>query len=54
MRYPPRMLWPIVVILLLLWLLGFLFQVFGALIHVLLVVVLIVVIYRLITTRRTT
>ena len=46
------MLWTIVVILLLLWFLGFLLQAFGGLIHLLLTVALVIVIYRLITGRR--
>jgi len=45
------MLWTIVVILLALWLLGFLLHVAGALIHLLLVVAIIVIAYRLITGR---
>jgi len=46
------MLWTIVVILLLLWFLGFLLKLFGGLIHVLLIVALVIVIYRLVTGRR--
>ncbi len=46
------MLWTIVVILLALWLLGFLLHVAGALIHLLLVVAVIVILYRWITGRR--
>jgi hypothetical protein len=47
------MLWTIVVILVILWLLGFgVFHVAGGLIHLLLVVAVIVVLYRLITGRR--
>jgi hypothetical protein len=46
------MLWTIVVILVLLWFLGFLLKAFGGLIHILLIVALIVVIYRLVTNRR--
>ena len=45
------MLWTIVIILLALWLLGFLLHVAGALIHLLLVVAIIVIAYRLITGR---
>lgn len=52
MRYPPAMLWTIVVILLALWLLGLILRAFGGLIHLLLIVALIVVIYRLATNRR--
>ena len=46
------MLWTIVVILLILWLLGFGFHVAGGLIHLLLVVALIVILFRLISGRR--
>ena len=47
------MLWTIVIILLVLWLLGFLvFPVAGGLIHLLLVIAVIVVVYRLITGRK--
>lgn len=47
------MLWTIVIILLVLWLLGFLvFPVAGSLIHLLLVIAVIVVVYRLITGRK--
>lgn len=47
------MLWTIVLILLVLWLLGFLvFPVAGGLIHILLVVALIVVLVRLFTGRK--
>lgn len=47
------MLWTIVVILVVLWLLGFLvFPIGGGLIHILLVIAVIVVIYNLITGRR--
>lgn len=52
MRYAPGMLWTIVVILLALWLLGFVLRAFGGLIHLLLIVALIIVIYRLVTNRR--
>ena len=47
------MLWTIVVILLLLWLLGFSLKIAGGLIHILLVIALIVVVFRLLTGRRT-
>jgi hypothetical protein len=47
------MLWTIVVILLLLWLLGFSFHVAGSLIHLLLVVAVVVVVINLVTGRRT-
>ena len=47
------MLWTIVVVLLILWALGFVaFHVGGTLIHLLLVVALIVVIYRVLTRRK--
>jgi hypothetical protein len=50
-EYGGAMLWTIVVILLALWLLGFLLHVAGALIHLLLVVAIIVIVYRFITGR---
>ena len=46
------MLWTVVVILVVLWLLGFGFHVAGGLIHLLLVIAVIVVLYQLITGRR--
>ena len=47
------MLWGLIVILLILWLLGFLVvPVGGALIHILLVIALIVLIYQLVTGQR--
>jgi hypothetical protein len=46
------MLWTIVVLLLILWLLGFTMHVAGGLIHILLVVALVVVVLRLLTGRR--
>jgi len=46
------MLWTIVVVLLILWVLGFALEVAGGLIHLLLVVALIVVAFRLLTGRR--
>lgn len=46
------MLWTIVVLLLVLWLLGFTMHVAGGLIHVLLVIALVVVVLRLLTGRR--
>lgn len=46
------MLWTIIVILLILWLLGFSFGVAGGLVHLLLVIAVIVLIYQLITGRR--
>jgi hypothetical protein len=48
-----RMLWALIVILVVLWLVGFLVvQIGGALIHLLLVIALIVLLYQLITGRR--
>jgi hypothetical protein len=46
------MLWTILVILMILWLLGFSLQIGGGLIHLLLVVALIVLIFNLVTGRR--
>jgi len=46
------MLYTIAVILIVLWLLGFMAHVGGGLIHLLLVVAVIVIIYRLVTGRR--
>ncbi|HXT29009.1 MAG TPA: lmo0937 family membrane protein [Vicinamibacterales bacterium] len=46
------MLWTIVVLLLVLWLLGFTMHVAGGLIHILLVVALVVIVFRLLTGRR--
>jgi uncharacterized protein DUF5670 len=46
------MLWTIVVLLLVLWLLGFTMHVAGGLIHVLLVIALVVIVLRLLTGRR--
>ena len=46
------MLWTIVVLLLILWLLGFTMHVAGGLIHVLLVIALVVVVFRLLSGRR--
>jgi len=47
-----QMLWTIVVILFILWLLGFSFQIGGGLIHLLLVIAVVVLIYNLIAGRR--
>lgn len=47
-----NMLWLIIIILVLLWLGGFSFQIGGGLIHILLVIALILVIVRLVTGRR--
>jgi len=46
------MLWTIVVILLILWLLGFSFHVGGGLVHLLIVIAVIVVIVNLLSGRR--
>ena len=46
------MLWTIIVILFILWLLGFTLHVGGALIHLILVVAVIVLIFNLLTGRR--
>jgi hypothetical protein len=45
------MLWTIVVILVVLWLLGFTMKVAGGLIHILLVIALVVILVRLLTGR---
>ena len=47
------MLWTILIILLILWLLGFIGNVGGGFIHLLLVVAVIVLVYNLLTGRRT-
>jgi len=47
------MLWTILVVLLILWLLGFSFHIAGSLIHILLVVALVVLIINLVSGRRT-
>ncbi len=46
------MLWTIVVVLFILWLLGFSFSIGGSLIHLLLVVALVIVVINLFTGRR--
>ena len=46
------MLWALIVILLILWLLGFTVVNIGGLVHILLVIALIVLIYQLVTGRR--
>ncbi len=46
------LLWIIVIILVVLWLLGFSFHIGGGLVHLLLVIALIVIVVRLITGRR--
>lgn len=48
-----HMLWTILVVLLLLWLLGFSFHIAGSLIHILLVVAVVVLIINLVSGRRT-
>jgi uncharacterized membrane protein YtjA (UPF0391 family) len=48
-----NLLWTILVIVLILWLLGFLAKVGGGLIHILLVIAVIILIYNLLTGRRT-
>ncbi len=45
------MLRTIIIVLLVLWLLGFILRAFGGLIHVLLIAALVIVIYRLITNK---
>ena len=47
------MLWTILVILLVLWLLGFSFHIAGSLIHILLVIAVVVLVINLISGRRT-
>jgi hypothetical protein len=47
------MLWTILVVLLVLWLLGFIGQVGGGLIHLLLVITAILLVYNLLVGRRT-
>ena len=46
------MLWTIVVLLLVLWLLGFSMHIAGGLVHILLVIALVVIVLRLLTGRR--
>lgn len=47
----PRMIRTILIVLLALWLLGFILRAFGGLIHLLLIAALVIVIYRLLTNR---
>ena len=47
-----NLLWLVVVVLVVLWLLGFALKIGGGIIHILLVIAVIVVIYRLVTGRR--
>lgn len=49
-----RILWGVVVLLVVLWLLGFALHVAGSLIHILLVVALLVLVYNLVIGRRRT
>jgi hypothetical protein len=46
------MLWTILIVLLILWLLGFSFHIAGSLIHLLLVIALVVLVINLVTGRR--
>ena len=47
-----NLLWLIVVVLIVLWVLGFALKIGGGIIHILLVIAVIVVIYRLVTGRK--
>ena len=47
------MLWAVIAVLVVLWLIGFVGQIGGSFIHILLVVAAIVLIYNLVTGRRT-
>ena len=47
------MLWTLLVVLLVLWLLGFSFHIAGSLIHILLVIAVVVLVINLISGRRT-
>ena len=47
-----NILWLVVVVIVVLWLLGFLFRIGGDLIHILLVLAAIVLVYNLLTGRR--
>ena len=46
------MLWTIIIILLILWALGFFFEVAGGLVHILLIVALIVLVWNFVAGRR--
>ena len=46
-------LWLVAVVIVVLWLLGFIFQIGGGLIHILLVIAAIVIVYNLMTGRKT-
>ncbi len=45
-------LWTVAVIIIILWLLGFIFNIGGGLIHILLVIAAIVIVYNLLTGRK--
>lgn len=47
-----NLLWLIIIVLIILWLGGFAFQIGGSLIHILIVIALILLIYRLATGRK--
>ena len=47
-----NLLWLIVIVLVVLWVLGFALKIGGGIIHILLVIAVIVVIYRLVTGRK--
>lgn len=47
-----KMLWTILVVLLILWALGFGFEIAGGLVHILLVIALVILIFRLVTGRK--
>lgn len=46
------MLWTVVVVLLILWLLGFTMNVAGGIVHVLLVIALVIIVFRLLSGRK--
>lgn len=48
------MLWTVIAVLVVLWLLGFIGQIGGDLIHIVLVIAAIVLVYKLVAGRRTT
>ena len=48
-----NILWLVLVVVVVLWLIGFVGQIGGGLIHLLLVIALIILIYNLLTSRRT-
>ena len=49
-----NILWLVLVVVVVLWLLGFVANIGGGLIHILLVIAVIILIYNLLTSRRTT